>query len=334
MSIRSSMKLAAVQALYRAGVTARLVDRRTRDGILVLMYHRVLPEQERIDSFSSEGIVVSPRTFDLHMRVLRENFFPVTPDDASAILTGARRAPARACLVTFDDGWFDNETHALPILQRHRIPALIFAATDYLGTARCFWQERLARLLFFFWLHGDRSVTSAPDSDPQRAKQNILAHIAMLKRSGRSAALRALATAEDALESRGEKVANGPDRFMNWEQVRRASATGLITIGSHACSHSPLTELATDAVARELTASADEIEHRTGNRPVYLAYPNGDHDTERAGIAGVTGYQLAFTTESRIASCQDDRLRLPRINIAETGTSSRAGFFSRIAGLS
>ena len=56
--------------------------------------------------------------------------------------------PDMSCLVTFDDGWWDNFEHALPILRDRGVPAAVFVATDYIGSERCFWQERLNRLLF------------------------------------------------------------------------------------------------------------------------------------------------------------------------------------------
>ena len=49
--------------------------------------------------------------------------------------------PDRAVILTFDDGFADFHTHALPVLERYAFPATLFAATAYIGqTSR--WLER------------------------------------------------------------------------------------------------------------------------------------------------------------------------------------------------
>jgi peptidoglycan/xylan/chitin deacetylase (PgdA/CDA1 family) len=50
-----------------------------------------------------------------------------------AALAGSSRLPERAALVTFDDGYRSVHEYALPVLQRHACPALLFVPTDFVG---------------------------------------------------------------------------------------------------------------------------------------------------------------------------------------------------------
>jgi peptidoglycan/xylan/chitin deacetylase (PgdA/CDA1 family) len=50
-----------------------------------------------------------------------------------AALAGSSRLPERAALVTFDDGYRCVHEYALPVLQRHACPALLFVPTDFVG---------------------------------------------------------------------------------------------------------------------------------------------------------------------------------------------------------
>jgi peptidoglycan/xylan/chitin deacetylase (PgdA/CDA1 family) len=50
-----------------------------------------------------------------------------------AALAGSSRLPERAALVTFDDGYRSVHEYALPVLQRHESPALLFVPTDFVG---------------------------------------------------------------------------------------------------------------------------------------------------------------------------------------------------------
>ena len=55
--------------------------------------------------------------------------------------------PRRAVVVTFDDGYADNCWQALPILERHAVPATFFVTTGYLRETRRFWWDELERLI-------------------------------------------------------------------------------------------------------------------------------------------------------------------------------------------
>ena len=120
---------------------------------------------------------------------------------------------------------------------------------------------------------------------------------------------------------------------MEWEQVRELLASGLLAIGSHACTHRPLTTLAPAELQRELTEARRVILEKLGEAALSLAYPNGDHDSAVANASREAGYLLGFTTEPGFVTRGDDRFRLRRMNIHESATDSNAAFLCRLVGL-
>ena len=58
--------------------------------------------------------------------------------DLAHWLEGTGTFPPRPALITFDDGYRDNAEIAWPILRERGVPAVIFLATDYIGTGRAF----------------------------------------------------------------------------------------------------------------------------------------------------------------------------------------------------
>src|SRR5262249_56576651 len=56
------------------------------------------------------------------------------PEAIERLRTGA--LPSRAAAITFDDGYADNCTVAMPILSRLRLPATFFVATGFLDGGR------------------------------------------------------------------------------------------------------------------------------------------------------------------------------------------------------
>lgn len=126
--LRTGLAMATMPFAVAAG--------RARPGVRILMYHRVLPTT-RFDQ-----LTVTPERFAAQMAWLAERFEVVSLDQTVA---GLRRTgqilppnpkPARPRVaLTFDDGYLDNLTHAVPVLQRLRLPATIFVTSAFTDQA-------------------------------------------------------------------------------------------------------------------------------------------------------------------------------------------------------
>jgi peptidoglycan/xylan/chitin deacetylase (PgdA/CDA1 family) len=94
------------------------------------MYHAVDEECEPTE----RRHCVKPTAFDRQMACLRdEGYRPVSLAAVVEALAHNQALPGKVVSVTFDDGFADVRRHALPILERHAIPATLFAVTRYLG---------------------------------------------------------------------------------------------------------------------------------------------------------------------------------------------------------
>jgi peptidoglycan/xylan/chitin deacetylase (PgdA/CDA1 family) len=100
----------------------------------VLLYHSIS------DKASPEvaRFAIAPRVFDEHMRHLaEEGYSSMTVTEFLPVLlargAGSEALPERPVLVTFDDGFRDFLTDAVPIMQRHGIASTLYATTGFLG---------------------------------------------------------------------------------------------------------------------------------------------------------------------------------------------------------
>ena len=95
-----------------------------RRGAVVLCYHSLSPE------LGQYAYRTSAAAFDGHMALLRELFDILPVDEAvTALEAGALAGRSRpVAAVCFDDGYRDNWELATPILERHGIPATLYAA--------------------------------------------------------------------------------------------------------------------------------------------------------------------------------------------------------------
>ena len=96
----------------------------------ILIFHRVLPGPDPLQPDVPEA-----QRFEQILRWVAR-WFQVLPLDEAVARLAARTLPARAVAITFDDGYADNATVALPVLKRVGFPATFFIATSFLDGGR------------------------------------------------------------------------------------------------------------------------------------------------------------------------------------------------------
>jgi len=95
----------------------------------ILMYHQVcVPESEAEAKYACP-----PARFARHMRYLKRCHPVVSLTAVRRHLGGDGGLPDGAVAVTFDDGFRNNYTDALPTLRRYRIPATLFLTAGLVG---------------------------------------------------------------------------------------------------------------------------------------------------------------------------------------------------------
>ncbi|MFM7270471.1 MAG: polysaccharide deacetylase family protein [Actinomycetes bacterium] len=130
-SVRSAARSAAGSGLKAVAAAADLV-RPPAPGVTVLIYHRV-------GRRAAVEMDLDPAVFDAQMAELAASGRVVDLDAALGMLDGSGARPAfDPVVVTFDDGTADFADMAVPILERHGIPATMYLATGFLDDGRAF----------------------------------------------------------------------------------------------------------------------------------------------------------------------------------------------------
>lgn len=103
--------------------------------IPVLMYHYIsaVPANEAASRFAVD-LRVPPEVFEQHLAHLRsQGYQTVSTPQLWEALKGRAKLPAKPVVLSFDDGYADAYTNALPLLQKHGYIGTFFITVNLVG---------------------------------------------------------------------------------------------------------------------------------------------------------------------------------------------------------
>lgn len=294
--------------------------------VLVLLYHRVA-------SLSSDPLMLSvtPDHFRAQLRYLKEHF-PLLrfEDDWSQV-----KKPS--VVITFDDGYADNLTEALPILEELEIPATFFISTGTLGKMKEFWTDELGRILLAERQYPEQFVL---DKDEQArlwktasvGNREKLYRYLLCRLQKALPAVRELVLTELRCWAGEAETGREEFRLMTPTEVEKLAASRMSTIGAHTVLHSRLSSLDKDSQREEILESKRQLEMISGSEVKVFAYPYGtrsDYDDTSMAICRDAGFVKVASNFKGVAHRRTDPLQIPRHTVRNWPVSTFAGKLSR-----
>jgi peptidoglycan/xylan/chitin deacetylase (PgdA/CDA1 family) len=280
----------------------------------ILIFHRVLSRPDLMFPGEQDG-----RRFD-EVLAWVARWFQVIPLDEGISRLGTGSLPARAAAITFDDGYADNATQALPILQRHGMTATFFVATSFLDGGRM-WNDSVIEAVracsskVLDLTDGGLGIYQLDSFDSRRkAVEALLGKIKYLEPAKREQAVAYVQ------QSVGKVL---PDELMmKSKQVLQLRQAGM-QIGAHTCSHPILASLPDAEAFDEIKGSKSALESLLGEPVRLFAYPNGkpgkDYLAKHAHMVRRAGFMAAVSTAPGVSTGATDPFQLPRFSPWDTG---------------
>jgi peptidoglycan/xylan/chitin deacetylase (PgdA/CDA1 family) len=312
--IKRSMSLAAQSEAFEKFVSLVEHVGGQRSGLLrVLTYHRV-DEPAARPWLDPSLISATPEVFDEQMRYLSNNYNLVTTTDILASLEtrNSNDLPARAVAVTFDDGYFDFEEHAWPILKRYRIPVTLFVPTAYPDQPeRTFWWDDLYHAIQITSrkdnLNTPIGLLSLSNASRGQTYKRLKIYIKTLKHA------EAISTVRQFCSELG--VQPTTNCILGWDSLRRLTSEGVV-LGAHTRTHPLMNRVTLEEAQDEAIGSSQDLERELGSTLPIFAYPSGAYNDKVAIMLNNVGFKLAFTTSRGINNIQRaDPLLMRRINV-------------------
>jgi peptidoglycan/xylan/chitin deacetylase (PgdA/CDA1 family) len=250
--------------------------------------------------------VDDPASFRRQLGWLARSMHPVSMDDVLQAMAGGRPLPARAVLLTFDDGHRSLLEAGLPLLRERGFPAAAFVIGGVLDTDQPFWWTETEQLV----RQGGRSGRLG-DLDPA-------ATVRRLKQLPDGERL-------EVLEELRATAEGPPPRTpqLRRDELPLLEAAG-VTVGNHTVTHPCLPRCDDAKAVAEVETAHRLLGDALGHEPRTFAYPNGDWDGRAEEALAGAGYEAAFLFDHRANPATPRHpLRISRLRVNSTTSLGR-----------
>jgi peptidoglycan/xylan/chitin deacetylase (PgdA/CDA1 family) len=326
MAAKHKLKLLARKAwarfLFHTG-THRLIDKLQPRRLTILAGHCV-----RAPSSSSlpPDMTIEGAKLEHLLSWLKRRYDIVTVGDGVEKL--ATTTPRSLVALSMDDGYADNRTHLLPLLQRVGVPATIYLESRPLDERIPNWSHKyfaaLEHLSPTDFVHRFTEISTDKRSNillnqlvPHGDATSY--HVKRMLKYEVPAAERSRAIDVVFREVGGDERALADRLYMTWEDARHQRDAG-VELGGHTVHHEILSRLDETGARAEIEGSQRALERELGSAPRSFAYPFGrrwDWNDDTVRITRDTGWRSATTTHAGTNKRGDDLYRLKRIMIDE-----------------
>ena len=271
--MRQQLKRYALRATYYSGAH-RLIARRYSGIGTIFVIHKVVTE--KTDSLAT-WLTITVDFLDRVLAHLKSRADFVRLDEVRERLT--REEPVKTTrpfvALTFDDGFRDNLTLGLPILQRHGVPATVYVPSGAPDRNLDPWPWRLERAI--------REVSEVSLDLPelprrlsvQTLEEKRTAFRLLTEHIHRNIPANRYLPELLLLRARVSDESLIAEQFASWDELRELASDRLITVGGHTVTHASLRDLEEDQAMAEISNGKRRLEAQLDVAVSHFAYPYG-----------------------------------------------------------
>ncbi|MEH2516366.1 peptidoglycan/xylan/chitin deacetylase (PgdA/CDA1 family) [Bradyrhizobium sp. AZCC 1610] len=236
----------------------------------------------------------------------------------------------RYAVLTFDDGYRDNVSVALPILERNNAPFMMYVPTTALTRTMQSWWLGLRELF------RSREAITIDAMGVRFRCPNLRCKEVALREVDQwvHQDYRRAAALTTTFENAGISMSALNDRyFLDARALQSLARHPLASIGGHTTSHQALVNLDAASARTELADNRNYLENLVQLPVRHLAYPYGACGLREEHLANEVGYVSAVTTRhGQLSGDRIDRFALPRIGVS-SAFDSEVSFAARMNGV-
>lgn len=224
------------------------------------------------------------------LKYIETYYSVISLEDLILFFVNEQKLPKNPLLITFDDGDLSVYSNAFPLLDKYKLPAVLFVITDLIGSQKPFWWDEIE--YYLGKKEGNEKVWEIK-AWPNRKREDYL--------------IKLRADSQKPLMEYKQ---------LSTQQLRKMQA-GNICIANHSHTH-PMFDQCTKEELKKEMKNATTILRNLGFTPNVFAYPNGNSSSGSERMLKEFDIKLAFLFDHQINRGKIDPLRISRLSVDDT----------------
>tara|TARA_Y100000389_G_scaffold3743_1_gene3590 strand:- start:24785 stop:25693 length:909 start_codon:yes stop_codon:yes gene_type:complete len=285
----------------------------------IFLFHGVIKKNNyNLRNYNNKHI--EQKKFEQILKDLKKNGKPISMDTVKNNIINNQDFDNKSFAVTFDDGFYNNYSIAIPILKKMKIPATFYITTDFIEKNMTSWIDRIeiavnsknigctkilnreysfnnsvkSKIKFMDNLR--KKIKNNKKIDPYKITSHILSDLEYKKK---------ISSSNDIL-----------DKKMNWSHIQKIDKQKLFTVGGHTKTHRILSFLSENETKKEIKGSIKIIEKKLNKKIIHYSYPEGlSHTFSNREILLLKqkGIECCPSAENGVNNKNSDLFKLKRI---------------------
>lgn len=291
----------------------------------VFMLHRVLPAEKNNHYSWNKSLAITPEGLERCIHFFRKKGYDLVSMDEAYKRKNASKRQKRFIAFTMDDGYKDNLTYGLPVLQRLNVPCTIYISNCFPNNQAIYWWYFLEDYINSYKNIDLTSIGVEYRRDFSKdEKKSVYDEVReLLRKSDYETQLR---FATEICEVSNLDSLN-QELNLSWQEIQHLDQDPLITIGGHTHRHVSLSNQDATVAIEEVEAGTAELNRYLASPVKHFAYPYGSLDDFSKRLFPIlerSGYQTAVLNHpGSIFAGSDSDYQIPRMGLSDNTKESR-----------
>jgi len=291
------------------------------DKLCIFLLHGVVEKSNyQVRNYTRKHLDVA--VFREYMQGLKRHGTALSMDQVVEYTALEKPFPANSFAITFDDGFENNYSVALPELEKLEIPATFYITTGFIQENKMSWIDRIEYCFEF----SQKVALKVPWDSEYKICNNKESKIALLSEIRHHVKNSTNLNPDHFADSICNQTGYGNlsssldplDLKLSWQQVETIHTHPLFTIGGHTHTHAILSFLSPEDLNHEVKLSLDLLRDLAKVQTIHFSYPEGlshCYNSEVIACLQSHGILCCPTAEMGWNPLGTDLFHLKRINL-------------------